>query len=436
MPALLRYLTLVCVGIILLQESALASSTPAVITTRRADNGRWELLRDGEPFTIRGVGGWRHMELAKAVGATTIRTWGIETLERETGGKRLIDRADELGLSILAGIWIKHPRHSADYGDPVFLAAQREEVRAAVRSYRRHPALLAWGLGNETELGADITDLRLWRELEVLARLIKEEDPHHPIVLVIAGADLAKIRAVRAHCPSVDIIGINSYGSAPLATQALDEAGWTKPFMLTEFGPRGHWESPLTSWGAPIEPFTAEKLAQYVGAHRAALADPQGRCLGTFCFTWGQKQETTSTWFSMFLPTGEKTPLVDAMAHEFTGRWPANRSPIPLVPRKVMIPFAFDRVPPGIEIEVSVAAFDAEGDSLTYEWIVVAETTKRRSGGDAEDVPVSFPECTVSSDGPRAVIRTPAKPGPYRLFLYVRDGHGGGTADNIPFLVQ
>jgi len=406
----------------------------ARVAVERDAAGRWQLRRDGAPYTVRGVGGYQQLELAAASGATTLRTWGVDALAKEEGGKNLPDRAHALGLTLVAGLWLEHERPGVSYGDPVFLQTQRDKVRAAVRRYRGPPAILAWGLGNEMEHPVGPGDpLRIWREIEVLARLIKEEDPDHPITTVLAGAGVEKIRALRELCPGIDIIGINSYGPAPLVTHALDEAGWTGPFLLTEFGPRGHWEIMQTPWGAPIEPRMGEKLASYVGAHRAALADPRQRCVGTFCFIWGQKQETTATWFGMFLATGEKTPLVDAMAYEFTGRWPANRSP---QVRALQVPFALDRVAAGAEFTVSADVRDPDQDPLSYEWIVVAESSDRRGGGAPERTPPSLPECTVSVEGGRAVIRAPAQPGAYRLFLYVRDARGGGTAENVPFWVR
>lgn len=396
--------------------------------------GRWQLWRDGQLVEVRAVGGAVHLEVAAASGANTIRTWGVEALERLVDGKPLIDRAHELGLSIVAGLWLKHENAGVNYDDPQFLEAQREQVRAVVRRYRGHPAILVWGLGNEMEGPANRAhEPRIWRELEVLARIVKEEDPGRPILTALAGAAVQKIRAVREHCPSIELLGINSYGDAPMVTHALDAAGWTGPFMLTEFGPRGPWESIRTPWGAPIEPRMREKIPQYVAAHRAVLADPHGRCLGTFPFIWGHKQELTDTWFGMFLHSGEKTELVDVMAYEFTGRWPANRSPRIMAFR---MPFAFERVEPGAEFTVSAEASDPERDPVAFEWRVMSEIENHRGGGGPQAPPPSHPECIVRADGKTALIRVPLKPGPYRLYLYIRDGKGGGSAENIPFWVR
>lgn len=414
--------------------AAFGAVTPALatkVTLAQDANGRWQWLRDGAPYAVRGVSGHQFLEQAAALGATTIRTWGAESLDDEVNGKNLLDRAHALGLTVLAGLWVQHPAHGFDYGDTAKVEKQREEFRAAVRKHRGHPALLAWGVGNETELGADVADGRLWRELEHLLRIVKAEDPDHPVLTVLAGGGIDTIKQLRELCPSLDLLGINVYGWAPVVNTLLNDSGWDRPYLLTEFGPRGQWEVLHTPWNAPIEPTSVEKVLAYVGSHRAAISDP--RCVGTFCFTWGHKQEATATWFGMFLDTGEKTPVVDAMAYEFTGRWPANRSP-QIYGLKTAL--ALDRVPAGTEHSAEVNAGDAENDPLTYEWRVVAESTDRKTGGAAEAAPPVIADCIVGPMAARVTVRTPQRPGAYRLFVYVRDGQGGACTENVPFFVQ
>lgn len=405
----------------------------ARVTVVREESGRWQLRHGDRPHAIRGVGGFAHLEQAAALGANTIRTWSVDQLEGIIDGKNLLDRAQASGLMVVAGLWVLHPRHGHDYRDQAVLQRQRDEIRAVVRKHRQHPALLVWGLGNEMEMGEQAADSPLWPELERLARIIKEEDPDHPVLTVLAGGGKEKIGNLKAHCPSIDILGINSYGPAALVNTMLDDAGWEKAYMLTEFGPRGPWEILHMPWGAPVEPRSGDKVVDYVSAHRSALADVHGRCLGTFCFLWGNKQEATSTWFGMYLPTGEKTPAVDAMAYEFTGRWPANRSP---QIHSFKSALAFDRVPAGREFTATVETSDPEKDGLAYEWQVVPESTDRKSGGDREEAPPVVAGCIRGPVGAKVTVRTPDQPGAYRLFVFVRDGRGGGCTENLPFFVQ
>lgn len=409
------------------------SSGVTAVTLGVSPEGVWTLLRGGDPYLVRGAGGDGHLHLLKRMGGTTIRTWGIEQLGHKINGRTLLDRCQGLGLTVMAGIWVEHQRHGFDPDDPEQVRKQREAVRESVRRYRHHPAILLWGLGNEMEgPSGDGGDPRVWRELEVLACIIKEEDPDHPVCTVIAGAAVGKVRALMRDYPSLDILGVNAYGSAVTVARSLVEAGWDKPFILAEYGPVGHWEVARTEWGAPIEPRACDKSENYIAAHRAAISDGQGRCLGTFAFVWGQKQETTATWYGMFLASGEKLPAVDAVSYAWTGVWPENRSPHI---EHIKADFALRSVRVGSGLAVAAVMGAPANHALHYDWQVVAESTDRKEGGDPEEAPPVLPECVVLNGGPCALLVAPLRPGPYRLFLYVRDGLGGASADNIPFLV-
>lgn len=402
----------------------------SVVEIRR-EEGRLELLRNGERFWIRGAGGTRHLEDLVRYGGNSIRTWGIGSLEEEIDGKPLLDYCHEKGIAVTAGIWIGHERHGFDYGDPEQVERQRDEVRAAVRKYRDHPALLMWGLGNEMEGPTSATgDARIWQELNRLAAIVKAEDPAHPVMTVIAGAPRAKIEGILAHYPNIDVLGVNAYGGASGAVRAAKEAGWTKGFVLTEFGPVGHWEVASTPWGAPIEPSSFKKAAGYY-ATIELLEEEDDICLGSYAFLWGQKQEVTSTWYGMFLESGEKLPSVDAASYAWTGKWPANRSPriagIESTLREAV-------VAPGGEAVVKVEASDPEGDELQWHWAVVEESRDRKVGGDRESAPPEVKGAVQGGAG-EATVRVPTKEGAYRLFVTVRDGQGGASADNFPFRV-
>jgi hypothetical protein len=412
--------------------SSIASAAPAKVEIRKNEAGEFTLLREGQPYVIRGAGGSGHLKDLVKFGGNSIRTWGGDSLEFKIDGKPLLDVCQELGISVTAGIWIAHQRHGFDYSDIAQVEKQRAMVRETVRKHRGHPAILMWGLGNEMEgPSSDGKDPRVWKELNVLAGIVKEEDPDHPVMTVIAGAAESKVKGILEHYPNIDVLGVNAYSGASGAARAVKASGWKKPFVLTEFGPQGHWEVAKTSWGAPVEPTSQKKAASYYAA-QSLLSEDKDICLGSYVFLWGQKQEVTSTWYGMFLRSGEKLPTVDAMTRAWTGKWPDNRSP------RVT---AFDSplkeasVPPGQSIAASVTATDPEGDALSWEWTVIEESPDKKEGGDAEAVPPSVKDSVTSSGDGKATIRTPDKPGAYRLFVTVRDGKGGASAENIPFQV-
>ena len=387
----------------------------------------YELHRGGEPYFIRGVGGTSRLERLAAAGGNSIRTWDAE------GMRPLLDEAHAHGLSVALGLWLQHERHGFDYDDPSQRAAQLDRVRALVVEHKDHPALLLWGVGNEVELEGDMD--KALRFVEEAAAIVKALDPNHPTMAVVAEIGGDKARLVQDRCPNIDILGINSYAGLTSIPQRLTEQGFTKPYIVTEFGVPGHWEVAKTPWGAPIEPASAEKAAAYERNYRGGiLAEHPGRCLGSYAFLWGHKQETTGTWFGMFLPTGESAPTVDTMHTLWTGSPPANRAP---EVRGIAIE-GHDRryFAPGSVLRLTAQAADPDGDEVECLWELRHESTDRRSGGDAEARPDVIEGVFSEPDGLGVTLRIPDEPGPYRIFLRVRDPHHQAGTANLPILVR
>jgi hypothetical protein len=407
---------------------------------KKNKEGAWRLYIEGVETPIRGAGGVLSpgmLEHFKESGGNFTRTWGGDSLEAIVGGgERYIDRAYRLGIHVMPGLWIGHERHGFDYSDPEAIQAQRTMVRETVRKYKDHPAVVMWGLGNEMEDPVSQTGKKeIFQELEVLAKIIKEEDPHHPVMTVIAGAAKAKVQNIMKYYPSIDALGVNSYGGAAAIGEHLLAAGWEKPFAITEFGVMGFWEVGKTPWGAPIEPQSTEKARMYYAAHKLVcdMNDGKELCLGTFAFLWGWKQECTATWFGMVLPTFEKLPQVDAMVKAWTGSWPENRCPNI---KSVNADFHSKYVKMGGVLEASVDVEDPNGDPMSYDWVISEETKVQSTGGDHEDGLPSFPELTLVNNKAKCKVKVPSTPGAYRLFLTIRDGKGGAATANIPFMVQ
>lgn len=394
----------------------------------------YQLQVDGEPYFANGVGGSQNLQLLKKLGGNTIRTWGVDQLESEINEKPLLDYAHENGLKVVAGLWVEHERHGFDYSDRSQIKDQRQKIRNAVKKYKDHPALLLWGLGNEMEDPTFKGENKIvLREVNELAKIVKKEDPHHPVMTVIAGLGTDKAVHIERNCPEIDILGINAYAGATRVATELAEQGWKKPFMLTEFGPLGHWEVQKTSWDAPIEPTSEEKAQTYLAAHQQAIMESKGQCLGTFAFYWGSKQECTATWFGMFLSSGEHLSAVDAMSYAWSGRYPNNRAP---QLQTLSSPAALKKIKRGSAQFAHVEAVDPDGDELSYEWIVVAESSDKKVGGDRERRPPSFPHLIESKTENAVTFNAPEKSGAYRLFVYVTDNQNNAATANIPFYVK
>lgn len=407
---------------------------PCVVQIRKTDAG-YRMLRNGEPYYIKGVGGRDRLEDLVAAGGNSIRTWHISNL------RPTLDRAHRLGLTVTVGIWLSHERHGFDYSNETEVAKEIEKVRRAVLAYKDHPAVLMWGIGNEME--EEGNNPKVWKTVNAIAKMIKEIDPNHPTMTVIAGVWNNKIRKLNQYCPDIDVVGVNIYGDLSSLPEAMKTQSLNRPYVVTEFGPFGWWQSEKTSWGAEIEPTSTQKAETYLSGYRVAVTQESSWCLGAYAFLWGHKQEHTSTWFGMFLPSGERTGAVDAMTFVWTGRWPANRSPeisslkIGKVTKKTPANASGEHVfPPGSRVECHVKAEDPDADALTMLWELRAESTDKKTGGDKEKIPPAYPEAIISTTDNTLVLQTPKTKGAYRIFIYVLDGKGNAATANVPILVK
>lgn len=418
--------TLTLLGLATLLTAGSLDSAPSKVVPARIEKKgeRFELVRGDESFFVKGAGGARYLDQLRAAGGNSIRTWGVGKRTR-----KLLDAAHAEGLTVTLGIWLERVGTGFDYGSERALARQTKQVKEAVERYRDHPALLMWSLGNEGEAGGD--DPRYYEHVEALAQLVHELDPHHPTMTVIAelGPEGKKVRDLERLVPSLDVIGINSYGGVKSVPARYRAAGGTRPYLVTEFGPRGHWESPRTAWGTPIEMSSTEKATYYRSCYEAAVLD-QPLCLGAYVFLWGQKQETTATWFGMFLDDGTRLGPVDTMTELWTGEAPENRSPEILA-----LSVDASSVSPGATIRATLKAEDADRDRLEVQWVLRSASAGNGQWGAREDSLKDFPDSVRSTGRQNAEIRMPDRPGPYRLFAFVRDGEGNGAAHNVPIRV-
>lgn len=389
----------------------------SVVSVRGTD-----ILVDGVSFVGNGASGLDRQADLKGTGATVLRTYGEEPGE-------ILDAAQRAGLKVIVGFWMEHPRRGFDYGNRMAVEAQLGELRKMVERYRTHPALLAWAVGNEVE--TELTPEQaaaVWPAIEEAARLVKTLDGAHPVMAVLADTGADKVTLLKQQAPSVDLLGLNVYGDSALTILARARSqGWTGPILVTELGALGQWQAGKTAWGAPIEPTSSEK-ADKMRRYLAAFAQAK---VGAMPFYWGQKQEVTPTWHSLFLPTGEWTEPVEVMAETWGGKPPGGDNHAPRI-----LSLRLDGMgvlPSGGTAKATLSATDPDGDPLKVEWKVMAEQKVQGVGGDAEPMPPSFPVRLPSATD---AIIADLEPGHYRLFVTVKDGRGAAATGNLPFEVR
>ncbi len=410
-----------CVASLFLPSVARAQ---AVTVTLAQKNGAFQLMRSGKPYFVKGAGGSASLPDLKAAGANSLRTWGADNIGP------ILDAAQKQNMTVLVGIWFGHREHGFSYLNEKQVAEQYERAKQTVTKYKNHPAVLAWAMGNEMENGADGGDA-VWKAVEAAAKAAKQIDPGHPVMTVVAEIGGDKVKKISALCPDVDIIGINSYGGATSLPARYKAAGGVKPYVLTEFGPPGTWESGKKSWGATPELTSTEKGRIYGRVYQAAVKN-QPLCLGSYAFTWGNKQEATATWFGMLLPNGEKLAAVDAMTEAWTGTPPKNLCPV----MSDLSLAGEDQVEPNATVHANLKASDPENAKINVRWLLQRDDVPKPSGGDTEPIPPTFPEAVKKGDLTGADVQMPKFPGAYRLFAYLDDGSNAAAVGNIPLFVK
>ncbi|MDR2040276.1 MAG: beta-galactosidase [Bacteroidales bacterium] len=411
------------------------NSTPSkMVTIKEKKDGSFELLIHGKPVYIKGVGGTFKLDIAAQSGANAFRTWGgsVASIGRD------LEKAREHNMYIMQGIGMT--KDSASYHNEEYKNKMRESVKELATHFKDDPNIFIWCIGNEIDLGNANNEVS-WSFVEELAGIIKSIDQNHLVGTVIAHNAKA-LEFIASVCPSLDMIGINSYGSIGQVASMVEKSSYKGAYMITEWGPTGFWERQKTSWGAPLEQTSEEKRLVYEERYTQHIRGAK-RCLGSFVFLWGQKEERTPTWFSMFvehnvegLPlNGEKTPMVEAMQRVWNNREPEQTAPV-IKDFTINGKKAIDNIyiAPNASFTGKVNATDKEGDRLTYVWEVLKEATVLGFGGSYEPRPDRI-GVVVTTEVDQVELRIKEE-GNYRLYVYVLDGTGFVATVNAPFQVK
>ena len=390
-------------------------------------NDGFQLLRNGNPYYVKGAGGTEYLDILKSIGGNSIRTWSTDD------AMKVLDEAHANGISVCLGLWVGHERHGFNYNDEYSITAQLKSFEQDILKYKDHPALLMWAIGNEVDLF--YKNFGVWNAVEDIAKMIKKLDPNHPTMTVTAGIDPAEVFMIKKYCPSIDILGINTYGGIKNLSNQVRMFGWEKPYMVTEWGPYGHWESPMTSWGVAIEASSKEKATIRNLAYKYIKEDKE-LCLGSYAFLWGYKQEQTPTWYGLFTKEGNATQSIDILNNYWKG---IERNTAPVIHSFLLnnlVNKKSIKLKKGKECYFSYNVSDAENDSLSYVFQLMPESIDKKAGGDFEKTPEPISFKIVENKNDRIIIKAPSKSGPYRFFIYVRDSNKNVATANIPFYVK
>lgn len=398
------------------------------------DGGSPRIYRNGNPYFIKGAAYNNFLDQVDKYGGNSIRTYSIN---EET--QVVLDSAQQYGLTVCLGIWIKRERDGFDYNDQEKVAEQLESIKADVLKYKDHPALLMWGIGNEADSKA--TNFKLYDAVGEISNMIHEVDPNHLTTTVLAGTKTDHIEEIIKRAPSLDVLSINTYSPIINSHNKIKQVGWTKPYLFTEWGPRGTWENPpSTSWGSLLEPTSTEKAQVYRDTYtNYIVANANKGCVGSYVFLWGfQNHGAVATWYGLF--TRNKNPLgaTHAMHYSWKGGFPSNRAPQVGSNDILLNGLTADqsvRVDVGQLNNASIKAIDFEGENLKYEWYIVKEGFVVDKDDESNGVLPGISGLFETNDE-KNVRFTINQTGEYRLYAFVFDQEDNVASAVIPFLVE
>jgi len=404
------------------------------VEVRKTETG-FQLYREGKPFYIKGAGGDQYLDKLAKSGGNTIRTWSTIKLDS------ILDEAHKNGVFVIAGLNVIPARFGFDYKNKNIVDTQVRRLRRDIMRYKDHPALLMWGVGNELELDAVEDNTYIWEAVNEICKMIHEVDPNHPTTTMIM-PNSYRTRRIAEVVPELDILSFNVFGGLNGFPKKMRQFwwGWKGPYVISEWGPLGWWEVKYTQWNVPLDMHSKMKMNKMDQLYDASISMDEDYCLGSCVFYWGHKQERTHLWFSMFLESGEKTPMVDLMQHKWTGTWPENRAPLldSLAINGELGEKNDSYLHQGETYQASVSAFDQEGDSLRFVWEVLPEGDYRYStGGDKEYKPEPLKGLISLDKGKEIEFKAPNNPGAYRLFVYAFDQvESVAYAERVFFVTQ
>ena len=206
---------------------------------------------------------------------------------------------------------------------------------------------------------------------------------------------------------------------------------WDGPYIIGEWAPQGGWEAPMTAWKAPIEYSSTTKAQLFYAFYTNYMPVKDSRFMGSVVFYWGDRQEYTQSWFSIFDKNGYPNEIKetlndcwkDTSTHHFS---PKIKSLLidNMGGKNNIIVASNSKHNAVLEIQSSELS-----DTLRYKWEMYREDWYYRNG------PPSETGLFVDSTLPVTDFRAPQKEGPYRVFITVYNSKGYFATANIPIYV-
>lgn len=354
-----------------------AAQAAGSVVKVEGSQGAWRLTVDGAPYTVKGLT-WgpavsdadRYMPDVRSMGVNTIRTWGTDATT-----KPLLDSATANGIKVVAGFWLQPGGGPGSGGcvdyltDTGYKNTMLAEFPRWVETYKDHPGVLLWNVGNESVLGLQncYSGATLEQQRDAyttfvndLAKRIHAVDPNHPVTSTDAWTGAWPY--YKKNAPDLDLYAVNSYGAVCDIRKTWEDGDFDKPYIVTEGGPAGEWEVPDDAHGVPDEPTDVAKAEGYSRAWQCVTGH-SGVALGATLFHYGTEYDFGGVWFNL-LPAGQKRLAYYAVKKAYGADTSGDNTP------PVITGMSVDRasaVQAGRPFTVKAQVSDPDGDPLTHQ---------------------------------------------------------------------
>lgn len=377
-------------------------------------DGQFQLLVGGKPFYVKGVAynpeqSWRDgfhpltrrkleadFAAIKAMGANTIRRYAPSASDRN-----ILNVARSKGLKVMYGFWFDPKINYAQ--DKRKVAAYIRQVEKEVARLKDDSTILVWNIGNESSgllkhhfAQPYLTVVRraYMEMIETMARKVHALDPQRPVLTSLEHSHQlpGELYGFANTAPSVDVVSVNSYYKNWIGQvhEMMHRFNPGRPYMVTEFGPKGYWETLLNDMDQQ------ERLSEQSDKHKALLftsewtediAGHRGCNLGGVAYCWQERYEGTATWYGITDHKGRKKPVYYSLQHLWRG------TPEPRL-HNLFISGPGFTVKPGGTYEFTAVSDGAIIES--YHWQLLSgdyllEAGKLRTGNKANTIIVTLP---------------------------------------------
>jgi len=303
-----------------------------------------------------------------------------------------------------------------------------------------------WSVGNELGVQMKLVNFlkerRIWIQINRIAAMIHELDPDHPTTTAVEGP--SKLLYVKNYGDQIELMSINSFKPLEQIREKMSAYGWNKPYVISEYGSTGYWFKNFTEWYTYYEETSFEKM-QFIARQYHSIRADSTYCLGSYAFFWGQKNECTPTYFSLFTEDGKQTEMIDILTYCWTGKYPAERS-VSLLSLFINNQQSSGNIylEPGKSYQVQLTCLgspvnsilkwrvDRDDDDLYFDPTLNQEKRKNIS---RDSVVLTDQPKSANLPDPNVrfsyvfTITAPAEPGPYRLFLFLEKNQKVSTAN-------